>query len=229
VLAIIQARMTSTRLPGKVLRPMAGRPMLAWLLDHLGQSRAITQVMVATSDQHSDQPIVDFCAKKGVPCRRGALHDVAGRLQDAAISTNADAFVRICGDSPLVDAALVDAIVNLYGSSDADVASNVQTRTYPKGLSVEAVRVAALRRARSLMLPGEEEHVTQVFYRCSGDFRIVNLSCPHDWSDVQLSVDTLADFAVIDRMLVDLQRSPRPQDVGDLVALRERCARELSL
>jgi len=227
MLAIIQARLSSKRLPGKVLRPLAGRPMLAHLLDRLAQARALSSVVVATSDRADDDPIAELCARGGVRCYRGQLDDVAERLAGAAEWMGAEAFVRICGDSPLTDPALVDAVVELYQGADIDLATNVQVRTFPKGLSVEAVRVAALRRAQRLMEPGEAEHVTQVFYRRPQDFRIANLTSGHDWGGVQMSIDTAEDFALAERMLAAIARSPARYGLGELLALRERCLADM--
>jgi spore coat polysaccharide biosynthesis protein SpsF len=226
MLAIVQARMSSRRLPGKVLRPLAGRPVLAWLLDRLRTAERVDRVIVATSDGTDDDAICAFCSEVGIECFRGSLDDVAERLAAAAEWAGEAAFVRICGDSPLMASDVVDEIVALFEIARVDLATNVQIRTFPKGTSVEAVSVSALRRARSMMQPGEAEHVTPVFYRRPQDFRIVNLTSGGDFGDVQMSVDTEADFALAERMISGLRgRAGRP-GLADLVALRERCCGE---
>jgi len=223
MLALVQARLSSKRLPGKVLRPLAGRPLLTHLIERLVETRALSSVVVATSDQVDDDPIAELCARGGVRCYRGPLDDVAERLARAAEWMGAEAFVRICGDSPLTDPALIDAVVELYRSADIELATNVQVRTFPKGLSVEAVRVAALRRAQRMMEPGEAEHVTQVFYRRPEEFRIANLTSGHDWGSVQMSIDTAQDFALAERMFAAMDGSSARYGLRELLALRERC------
>lgn len=228
MLVIIQARFSSARLPGKVLRPLAGRPMLARLLDRLKQAKRVNQITVATSAATDDEPISQFCAAEGVQCFRGPLDDVAERLALAAEGAGADAFVRINGDSPLISPAIVDAVIELYGTKDVDLATNVQTRTFPKGQSVEVIRVEALRRAQIMMQAGEAEHVTPAFYRRASDFRIVNLASGHDWGTFQMSVDTPEDLALADKMFRDMGSSTAVLALEDLIALRARCMANVS-
>jgi spore coat polysaccharide biosynthesis protein SpsF len=223
VLVIIQARLSSVRLPGKVLLPLAGRPMLAHLLDRLRVAKRVDRIIVATSTATDDDSITRFCADIGVQCFRGPLDDVAERLAQAAESAEADAFVRINGDSPLMCPAILDSVVELFEAHDVDLATNVQTRTFPKGLSVEVIRTAALRRAQKMMLAGEAEHVTPAFYRRASDFRIVNLASGHEWGAIQMSVDTPHDFTLTDKMFREMGSSIAVLAVEELIALRERC------
>jgi spore coat polysaccharide biosynthesis protein SpsF (cytidylyltransferase family) len=226
MLILIQARMSSGRLPGKVLRPLAGRPMLAWLIERLGHARSVDVPVVATSQKPDDDPIDAFCTRAGVRCFRGPLDDVAERLASAAESAGAEAFVRVSGDSPLMSPQIVDDLVALYGATEVDLATNVQTRTFPKGLSVEVIRVAALRRAQKAMHAGEAEHVTSAFYRRPSDFRIVNLTSGGDWGAIQMSVDTAEDLVLAERMLASSNGLTGVHSVRELVALRARCAAE---
>jgi len=218
--------MSSSRLPGKVMQPLGGEPMLSALIGRLGQARSISGIVIATSNGADDDAIADFCATTRTPCFRGPLDDVAARLVDAAQETGAAAFVRLSGDSPFMDPDLVDAVVGLFERNDVDLATNIQVRSFPKGQSVEAVRVDALRRARAMMTPGEAEHVTPAFYRRPQDFRIANLASSHDWGAIQMSVDTPQDWAVAERMVAVMRREPGRWDVARLVALRERCLAE---
>lgn len=223
MLVIIQARMSSKRLPGKVLRPLAGRPMLAWLIERVNQARLADGLMVATSREADDDAIHSFCVRSGIACYRGPLHDVAERMAAAADSVGARAFVRISGDSPLMSPEVVDAVIDMYRSSDIDLATNVLVRTFPKGFSVEAIRVAALRRSQTMMEPGEAEHVTSVFYRRPTDFRIVNISSGGDWGALQMSVDTMADFVLAERMVERSNGLASVRSLRELLALRESC------
>jgi spore coat polysaccharide biosynthesis protein SpsF len=221
MIAIVQARFSSARLPGKVLRPMAGKPLLTWLIARLRAARRVTRIILATSTDETDDAIAAYAEWEGVDCYRGSLSDVAGRLNAAAEWANAEAFVRINGDSPLMVPAVIDDIIALFHCVRLDIATNVQVRTFPKGLSAEVISVASLRRARTMMQAGEQEHVTGFFYRCPAQFRILNLTSGHDWGSVQLSVDTAEDFALIERIL---QCSPdKNASVAELVKMRERC------
>lgn len=228
MLAIIQSRFLSVRLPGKVLRPLAGRPMLARLLDRLKVAKRVDEIMVATSTATDDDSIARLCADIGVQCFRGPLDDVAERLAQAAESLESGAFVRINGDSPLISPAVVDAVIELYETQDVDLATNVQTRSYPKGQSAEVIRVEALRRAQKMMQAGEAEHVTPAFYRCAADFRIGNLASGHDWATIQMSVDTSDDFVLTDKMFREMGSSTAVLAVEDLIVLRERCMANVS-
>jgi spore coat polysaccharide biosynthesis protein SpsF len=223
VLVIIQARFSSARLPGKVLRPLAGRPMLALLLERLRLAKRAGEIIVATSTAADDDAIARFCEGIGVKCFRGPLDDTAERLAQAAESAGAEAFVRINGDSPLISPAVVDAVIELYETQDVDLATNVQIRSFPKGQSVEMIRVEALRRAQAMMQAGEAEHVTPAFYRRAADFRIVNLASGHDWATIQMSVDTPEDFALAEKMVGEMGAPTAVLAVEDLIALRERC------
>jgi spore coat polysaccharide biosynthesis protein SpsF len=134
-----------------------------------------------------------------------------------------DAFVRICGDSPFVDPIVVDKVIELFDVADVDLATNILVRTFPKGLSVEAIHVSALRRAQALMTDAEREHVTPAFYRCPQSFRIVGLTSGHDWGAIQMSIDTADDFLLAERMMAALERSFDRIALTELVQLRQRC------
>lgn len=158
--------------------------MLDWLIGQLTQAKHIHQVMIATSDRSTDNLIEGYCAKAKLTCFRGSLNNVAERLAAAAEWMGASEFVRISGDSPLLMPSVADAVVSLYEQSDVDLATNVQRRTFPKGLSVEVVRVEALRKSQAMTLSGEEEHVTQTLYRLPEQFRIANLTSGGDWGAI---------------------------------------------
>lgn len=203
IYAVVQARMSSERLPGKVLTLVRGKPMLSYLLDRLKQSQELDGVVVATSDQTSDDRIAAFAESADVGCYRGSLEDVASRLVAAAEMVEADALVRVSGDSPLLDSALVDTLVALYRKNDrVDLVTNVQKRTFPKGQSVEVVALASLRQIyESGLSIGEREHVTSHFYMHPDRFSIVNVEHDAKLGSVQLSIDTPSDMARFDSLL----------------------------
>jgi spore coat polysaccharide biosynthesis protein SpsF len=177
-------------------------------------------MIVATSTEKTDDAIEWFCAQEGVACFRGPLNDVAERFSQAASHFSADAFVRISGDSPLIAPQLIDQAVALYHGSNVELATNVMVRSFPKGMSVEVVRTSALRRAQSMMLEGEAEHVTQVFYRRPSDFSIGDFSSGQNWGEVQLSIDTPEDFVAIERVVAAAGRSLPDCGISELVALK---------
>ena len=165
--AIIQARMTSTRLPGKVLKEICGKPMLARQIERVARARLVDLVAVATSEDASDDPIAALCAEFGVPSYRGSLADVLGRFQGAAERLGpADHIVRLTGDCPLSDPSIVDACVAVHIANGADYTANGVERTYPDGLDVEVMTSSVLARAaREAKDPFQREHVTPYIYR----------------------------------------------------------------
>ena len=202
MLAIIQARMSSQRLPGKVLRPMAGKPMLQWVHDRLSQAASLSRIVVATSVARSDDPVCEYCSEQKIPYYRGPLDNVVTRFLECVQIEAAEYFVRISGDSPLIDPALVDQAVSLQMLTSCDLATNVQVRSYPKGQSVEVIRTAALKKSsQNICDPRDYEHVTSYFYTHSEQFMIENFSSGDSLGDVQLSVDTLADFEAVEAIL----------------------------
>lgn len=222
ILAILQARMSSTRLPGKVLKGILGRPMLAWQIDRIRRSKAIDRLVVATSQEPSDDPIADFCDTNRVACYRGALHDVLARYYGAAIAFGPPQHVvRLTGDCPLIDWTIIDAAVELQTCAGSDLAGNAIERTYPDGLDVEVVSFSALERAhREASDAGEREHVTQYIYRHPKAFRLAHLIQTPDLAALRWTVDTTADFQMVEKLftaLADRDNDFLQQDVLDLL------------
>ncbi|MCA9289719.1 MAG: NTP transferase domain-containing protein [Phycisphaerales bacterium] len=223
--AIVQARLTSRRLPGKVLRPLHGRPMLTYLLERLERCRRLRSIIVATSADASDDPIASFCAGRGVPCVRGPLEDVAGRFGAVLDAFEPDAFVRVCADSPLLDPALVDHAAARYRATIADVVSNVVGRTYPSGQSVEVVGVSAFRDACARMTePFDREHVTPYLYRHADRYRIHGFRSSRPMGNVGLAVDTEADLASVTAILAAMERPHWDYGLDQLLTLHTRTA-----
>lgn len=222
IVAIVQARMSSRRLPGKVLMPLAGKPMLGWLLERLAHCEALDGLCVATSTDTSDDAVAAYCASLGVACHRGELDNVALRVLRALETSGAGAFVRISGDSPLMDIAVIADAVALYRRTTPDLASNVVVRTFPKGHSVEVLNTNTFRAA----LPdfdgaGDNEHVTTYFYRNADRFRIASLQRKADASSIQLSVDTVEDFARAERLVARFTRPHWTYGVDELLGMLE--------
>jgi spore coat polysaccharide biosynthesis protein SpsF (cytidylyltransferase family) len=192
---IVQARTGSTRCPAKVMRTVAGRRLIDYTLDALERCRTARPLLVATSDDPLDDALAAHCAARRVPVVRGPLLDVAARFRAVLESFPVRAFVRVSGDSPLIDHRLVDRAAALYRESDCDLVSNVAERTYPKGQSVEVIRARAyLEAERAMTDPGDREHVTPWFYRDPGRYRIVSLKSDDGHGDRSMVVDTEEEF-----------------------------------
>ncbi len=207
IVAIVQARFDSRRLPGKALHPLAGKPMLGHVIEALRHARSIDAVVLATSALSSDDPLADFVKAEGIGCYRGSLDDVAGRMLEAARSFAADALVRVNGDSPLMDPALIDRGADLMRANpEADLVSNVFPRSFPKGQSVEVLRTQALDHAmRAMTRPDEREHVTPYFYANADRLKIVSFQAEDPKPEMQLSVDTSEDRARCEAILARLE------------------------
>jgi spore coat polysaccharide biosynthesis protein SpsF (cytidylyltransferase family) len=217
--AVVQARTGSTRLPGKVLRSLRGQPLLVYVLERLERARRLDALVVATSTAAVDDAVAELCAAHGVACFRGPLDDVAARFVGAAAAHGLDAIVRVSGDSPLLDQALVDRGVELYGD-DVDLVTNVSPRTFPPGQSVEVVRTEALRAACAEMAEAEDrEHVTRHLYAHPGRFRIRSFAAARDYGGLRLVVDTGEDFERVEAILGRMTRPHWDYGLDEVVEL----------
>jgi hypothetical protein len=200
--AIVHARMSSGRLPGKVLRMVQGIPLLGHLVDRLEHCDSIDGLVIATSCDPLDDAISDYAARRGIRCFRGSLDDVAGRVVDAAMHHGIEHLVRLSGDSPMLDPAVVSAAVDVYRRERPDLATNVQQRTFPKGQSVEILPRKLLEDARrGGLTASDREHVTTHFYRHPDKYTIRNITYPGLRGETQLSVDTEADLVRFERII----------------------------
>jgi spore coat polysaccharide biosynthesis protein SpsF len=198
---IVQARMGSTRLPGKVLLPLADRPMLAFLLERLRRSRRAHEIVVATTVNAQDDPVAELAAGEGAACFRGDEDDVLGRYQGAAKSRGLDVVVRVTADCPLMDPELVDEMIaEFLGRRDGlDYISNTLVRTFPRGLDVEVFSAAALDWAhRFADKPYQREHVTPYLYQYGLTDQFLRAE---DASAFRVTVDTAADLDVVRRVV----------------------------
>jgi spore coat polysaccharide biosynthesis protein SpsF len=218
--AIVQARMSSRRLPGKSLRPLGGKPMLQYVLESLTQVEDLAGTLVATSTDPSDDPIAEFCERFATSCFRGSLDNVAERFLAAARTHSFSAFVRVSGDSPLLDPRLVTRVIDLLRESDADLATNVFPRTYPAGMSVELVKTQTFARiVPELTEPDDREHVTSFFYRNAADFQIASFVREIPRRDVHLAVDTPEHFEAVARLVGSMNRPHWDYAVDDILRL----------
>jgi spore coat polysaccharide biosynthesis protein SpsF (cytidylyltransferase family) len=216
VVAIVAVRMGSSRLPGKALRNLAGKPLLGHLLDRLRRAKPLDGVVVATSVCAENDAIAEFCRARGTPCFRGDEDDVLGRMVGALRSQGATVGVEVFGDCPLIDPAIVDRLVELFAQSDGtlDFASNDLTTTWPPGMEVEVFSVDALADSDGRCSdPAVREHGTLFMRQNPGLYRLRNVEAPPEFRrpEIELEVDTAEDLAVMEAVLQHF--SDRP-DVG---------------
>ena len=215
--------MNSTRLPGKSLRPVHGKPMLSYLLERMKTCKRVSAIVVATSELASDDPIANYCAMNGFECFRGPLDDVALRFKKALEFYGFDAFIRVNGDSPLLDPILVDQAVSVFYSGNYDVVTNILHRSFPKGQSVEVMGSALYCGCYQYMCDEfQREHVTRYFYDNADRFRIHNLISEGAFGDMQLSVDTLADMNHFEQLVTAMNRPHLEYGYLDLIDLSRK-------
>lgn len=202
---IVQARMTSTRLPGKVLLPLAGEPMLTRLVERLRRVKRTQEIVIATTTNATDDPIASLCAQLGAPCYRGSEHDVLSRYSEAAHAYAADVVVRITSDCPLIDPALVDQAIATYQAGGCDYVSNMLPPTWPYGMAVEVFSATALHQAHTeATQASEREHVTPFIYWHPECYRLHNITSPIDLSQHRWTVDTPEDYVLVSKLFEHL-------------------------
>lgn len=204
-LAVLQARMTSSRLPGKVLMPILGVPMLLRQIERVSRSRNIDKLVVATSDTASDDAIVHLCRSRNLACYRGSLDDVLDRFYRVSLMHPSEYIVRLTADCPLADPAVIDAVVRFCEQGCYDYASNTIEPTFPDGLDVEVVRTNCLHEAwKEAILPSEREHVTPFIHRRPMRFKIGQYKCEPDLSSLRWTVDEAVDLELITQIYARL-------------------------
>jgi spore coat polysaccharide biosynthesis protein SpsF len=214
VVAIIQGRMSSSRLPGKILADIAGQPMLQRVFTRTSRSASVSQTLIATTTDPSDDPVAEYCDFSGIPFTRGSLYDVLDRYYQSAKEAKADYVVRITADCPVIDPELIDNVVDTLLEGEYDFVCNrlppPWTRTYPIGLDVEACTFKVLAKAwKEAKEPQHREHAMPYFYeevqlsavsrqRSEGvsprGFRIALLNHATDFGDYRWTVDTPEDL-----------------------------------
>jgi spore coat polysaccharide biosynthesis protein SpsF len=223
---IIQARMGSSRLPGKVLKEIDGRPMLDWVVTRARRAETVDEVAVATTTDAADDPIAAFCEAHEVPVYRGDVFDVLDRYYQAALAFQADIVVRLTADCPLIDPQVIDLTVQRFLQTGADFAANRLPppfkRTYPIGLDTEVCSFAALQRAwQEADLKYQREHVMPYLYDQEGRFKVEVVDHMEDQGAQRWTVDTLQDLEFVRQVAV---RFDGRDDFGwlDVLALLEK-------
>lgn len=200
IVAIIQARTNSSRLPEKVLKKINGKTILEIILDRLSRSKLIKKTIIATTTNTSDDKISELAKKNNISCFRGSEHNVLERYYMASKAENADIVVRITGDCPILDPLLVDKVIESLINEDADYSCNVNPPTYPDGLDVEAIKFKAIETAYyATKASFDIEHVTP-FIRNSSQFKTVNVASDHNYSNSRWTLDEQQDLEVIENI-----------------------------
>jgi spore coat polysaccharide biosynthesis protein SpsF len=223
--AIIQARMSSSRLPGKVLMPIAGRPAILFMAERVRRARNVDAICVATSVDPSDDALAACVEQAGIAVCRGSLDDVLDRFVAAARAHEAQTVIRLTGDCPLIDADVIDRVAGLVHAG-CDYASNIEPPTYPDGLDVEAMSIAALESAGAeARLGSEREHVTLFIRHRPERFRAGHVASSVDLSAMRWTVDYPDDFVQVRALTDGVGRDPVEADRFDFLRVHEALGR----
>lgn len=225
VVIIVQARMTSTRLPGKVLKEVLGKPLLEYLIERLKRVNAADAIVIATTTNDTDLPIVELCGRLGVAVTRGSEHDVLSRYYESAKGHEAEVVVRITSDCPVLDPAVVDQAIRFHvdNADRFDYVTNAFSNSYPNGMSAEVFSFRALEEAHREASTGpEREHVTPFIYLRPKRYRVGQLAYPRDLSSHRWTVDTPEDFELI-RLIIEALYPEKPEfGLEDIEALMKQ-------
>ncbi len=223
ITAVLQARMSSRRLPGKVLRTVLGKPLLELQLERVARSRHIDGLIVATSEADDDAAIAILVERKGYKCFRGSLHDVLDRIYRAAQPSNPEYVVRLTGDCPLADASVIDEVIDFCRRGGYDYASNALKPTFPDGLDVEVVRFSSLEEAwQKASDPAEREHVMPYIYNRPDRFKLGNYTDMVDRSHLRWTIDEPEDLELVTRIFEALYPIDPAFSTAAILALLDR-------
>lgn len=225
--AVIQVRVGSTRFPGKALTPLAGKPLTAHILDRVKTVSELDAIILAFPDQPADRVFFDLAAAHGVEAFAGPLTDVLARFQLAVAGKGYDQVVRICADNPLIGAEFIPEALARHRAANADWTA---PRGLPLGAGFEVIRAAALAIAdREATAPHQREHVTPFFYEQPERFTLLRPDPPHPYPSLRLTVDTIEDFRLQEKIFGALYRPGKYITVDEVVALLERHPEWLAL
>jgi spore coat polysaccharide biosynthesis protein SpsF len=223
--AIVEARMTSSRLPGKILLPILGKPMLELLIERLQMAKLLDQIVVATTQNPTDDVVEHLTHSINVGCFRGSENDVLDRVLRAAHANEADVIVEITGDCPLIDPTVLDQVIRIYQIKNVDYVSNVLQKTFPHGMETQVFSTAVLEKVAQLTQdPIDHEHVSLYIYEHPEIFSLFNVSSdlPEKYWDLRLTVDTPEDFQLIKEIYKLLYPQNPAFTLYDIVDLLEK-------
>jgi spore coat polysaccharide biosynthesis protein SpsF len=223
IVAALQARMGSTRLPGKVVADIGGRPMLVRQIERIVRSARIDRLCVATSDDAADDRIAELAANLDIACHRGPALDVLERIWQVGRRFEASHIVRLTGDCPLTDPGVVDTVIERHLADGNDLTTNAIDRSFPDGLDVEIATFAALTAARASSLPGpDREHVMPYLYRCANGFRVGAVHAPGSYGAERWTVDFAEDLEFVRAVFAAFRGREATFSYTDVLALLER-------
>jgi spore coat polysaccharide biosynthesis protein SpsF len=225
VVAIIQARMNSTRLPGKILYTVLDKALLTYQIERVKRARLIDEIIVATTTNEGDEPIVELCRELGLSYYRGSELDVLSRYYEAATAIGASIIVRLTSDCPVIDPYTVDRVIAhyIFHSKEVDYVSNVLKRSYPRGMDTEVFSIEALRIAHhETTLQHDREHVTPYMYNHPERFRLESIRYASNQSHHRWTVDTLEDFQLITKLIETLYPTKPNFTLEDMLALMQK-------
>jgi len=222
ITAIIQARMTSTRLPGKVLKTVLGKPLLEYQIERVRRSTFIDDIVIATTTNDTDDPIVEFCKRIEMKYYRGSEEDVLSRYYETAVENHSDIIIRLTSDCPIIDTNVMDQVIQYYmeHQDQYDYVSNTLIRSYPRGMDTEVFSFKVLEQAyMNASKTYEREHVTPYIYQHPDQFRIKAIKHETDYSQHRWTVDTPEDFDLIKRIIEVLYPINPTFTMNDIIEL----------
>jgi spore coat polysaccharide biosynthesis protein SpsF len=217
----IEARMTSSRLPGKVLLPAAGKPLLEHMIDRLRRVEQVDEIVIATTEDASSDPLEELAKRVGVGCFRGSEDDVLARVLGAAQAYDAELIVETTGDCPLIDPATVDLVIARFHEAGVDYCANNLERTYPRGMDAQAFPTAVLAEVDTLTDdPSDREHVSLYIYEHPERYQLLSVTSDRPQTGaLRLTVDTPEDYELIKTVFETLYPSKPDFDLQDILAL----------
>lgn len=221
-MAIIQARMNSTRLPGKVLKLIDTRPMLGYMAERVSSASEVDDYVIATSSAVSDDPIEEFCTNNDIPFFRGNLDDVLDRFYQASKIADAKIIIRLTGDCPLVDPNIINKMVRIFKKNSYDYMANTappEGITFPEGMDVEIFSKEALKKAwKEAEKPSEREHVTFYFWKNKNLFSTFRYDLEENYSNYRLTVDYPEDFELVEKIIQHFNNSKLQFNMDEIIA-----------
>ena len=223
-LIIVQARMTSTRLPGKVMKVVCGKPLLEHLIDRLKRVKYADRIVIATTVNDTDNQIVNLCKELGTLYYRGSEGDVLGRYYEAAVKYGGDVIIRITSDCPVIDPEVVDSLINFYTNNieKYDYVSNTLKRTYPQGMDSEIISFDILKEAHlNAYDPFDREHVTPFIRSRPSRYCLHNIEHSTNLSNYRLTVDTSEDLDLVKKIFKELFFTNHKFTMRDILSVME--------
>lgn len=221
IAVIIQARMGSTRLPGKVLKKVNGMTLLEYQVNRVKKAKKVDEVIIATTDSEKDNAIVELCMSRGIKCFRGSEKDVLERYYYCAKRYRADYIVRLTADCPLIDPEIVDKVIDLFLHIKVDYVANTappETTRYPDGSDVEIFSFNNLEKVYfNAKNPLDREHVTFYFWKYNHGFKVGQLKQEKDWSKYRITVDYPEDFEVITLIINELEKRKKFGSLSEII------------